>query len=187
MKKSKATVVPIETILTADNRYQIRQSNAVFSVAHDATSGFVAITTNGITCGINVGLYFFARQFISFDLSSITGTIISANIKIPNIYESNATEAVSIQSCTNTGALSANDFNSIDSVLLGFGATKISTPYIGHIVDFNASGVSKLNEKGVQRFVFRDYDYDYLNIAPTLSTSVVGTVSSFAILTINSI
>lgn len=165
--------------ITANNRYQIRQANTVFATARNAISGFYGSADNGITCAIVDPNYFIMRQFVLFDLSAVVGTIVSAYILVPN-NNVDVVTAVSLQKCTNIGSLTTADYDSFEATLLGSNTENITTPYTGHKITFNNDGIIQLNLKGIQRFVFRDYTYDYLNVIPIVNTSATTDASGFS-------
>jgi hypothetical protein len=112
--------------------------------------------------------YGISRSFGLFDLASISGTIVSAYVILDNFYTPNNCDSVSIQSCNNIGSLVVGDYSNFNPTLLGYGNQKgvQGAGDSANIVHFNSAGIAKLNEKGTQRFIFRQGENDYSNTLP---------------------
>ncbi len=110
-----------------------------------------------------------------FDLSSITTNIVSANLYI--IIANNSAN-LSIQRSLNTGTLVLSDYSNFNSTLLGDG-TIFGTNGVTRTIKivFNSNGITQLNTKGIQRFIIRDYNYDYISTQPVNESFSVTTTA----------
>lgn len=124
-----------------------------------ATSCFAGVFHNGFWWNIQ-------RGFCTFDLSSYSGTIITAQIE--NNVDFNT--VWSIQQGLQEDPVTIDDYNSWKPVATGgysFGVNTVGET-TDNIIPFSSNGVSYLNGLigNVVKLCFRDYTYDFLNSAP---------------------
>lgn len=154
-------------------KWSAGNTEAQWNAIRAATSADFNVVGTIIGTGLNNGTtHGMTRTFGLFDLSAIPGVIISARVILDNFYTvgANNCDYVSIQTCPNTGTLTTGDFDNFTPTLLGYDNTKTtqSGDYANQ-VEFNAAGIAKLNEKGIQQFIFRNGEFDYSNIFPGTS------------------
>ena len=141
-----------------------------FAEVRNAASGAIFALASGISCGKSEAgtEYAIMRMFSMFDLSSIPGEIVTAKLKV--WQANNTVDKVQAQLCGNTGAIALADYSNITGDYGNANATETISSKAYKVITLNASGLAKLNEKGTVRLCARDYDYDYLNVAPSRIT-----------------
>ncbi len=161
----------IGTSISSINKWGNGATTADWFAARNASSGYLTNDASFFGAGLNGGsVWGLSRAFPLFNLNSINGTIFSARIVIANEYISNIANFGSIQTCNNISTLTSTDFVNFIDPLLGYSNGKYYD-FSGYfnIIEFNSAGIDKLNQKGIQRFVIRNGEYDYSNICPAIT------------------
>jgi hypothetical protein len=162
------------------------------SLWDDARNGPTGVIYNGRQWAraYLAGPYRVARTYALFNFSSIVGTVTAADLLISNGATNDGNNIIA-QFCDNTGTLVEGDFDNFSGDFGNGGAVESievapSTFLIVKIIPLNNSGLFEINQKINTRFCIRDYNYDYLNIAPITSESGAAIYPVYIRLTINS-
>ena len=162
MKKSKAIQLPIT--LTAISNQSLAKQNASFATARTSPADNVNNSTT-FAC-VKPFNYQVIRKFNNFNTTLIPGTVTSANLYVFNPIV-NLLVNSGIAQLANITTLTTNDFNNFSTVY-GIGTENIIINTHNYLkIPLNASAISKINEKTNFWIAVREYDKDYLNVAPT--------------------
>lgn len=145
------------------------ETDATWALARDRLICDIALTTGsghnyGITAWLNGPLYQVLRSFFYFDLSAIpvTATVQSVILSLTNFGYLKGNTI--IQEGTQGDPLTTSDHQSFTgSILASFaGASGLNQ------ITLNSSGIAYIQSKlgSTAKLCAREYDYDYLNVAP---------------------
>jgi len=138
-----------------------------------ANSAILSTLTSGRT-GYNGSCN---RVFLFFDLSSISGTISAATLKVFAGTSSTATQTIVVEGTAwggggGTSTLSTGDYDSLDHAT-AYSSKKLSWQGVAYN-DFtmNATAISDMNTNGYLNCAVIEGDYDYDNQNPSVGTTV---------------
>jgi hypothetical protein len=143
--------------------------------AHDAATGTGASHLDvadraQVSChnvkGIKYNLY---RGFSFFDTSGIGAQSIDSGAFKFTSYSSGSGN-VCIQKGTQADPLTSSDFSAFTGSL--YGSCAASAVDVQMSISLNAQGLADINKTGTTKLCVREYDHDYLNVAPALEENI---------------
>ena len=171
-----ATEISINS-LTSDG--YISRLDTVWATAHDAIIGEdinTIDTSNGFAIEASYAniarsnQYSLQRSFFYFNTSTLPSGAVISDTSIYLYGDSNGESNVSIQNGTQADSLVLADWDSF-TPLVGvgggeYGHTASWTTADYNIITFNALGISNVNKDGITKICAREYEHDYLDVAP---------------------
>ncbi len=159
---------------TADGNVQNYKSGAgLWATLRNDTDGISAndAQTEG-TAGYashasGIDDWYLLRTFLEFDFNIPAGKeIIAAELHARGYL--NGDSGVSIQQGTQANPITTADYDSFVGSLFDFIANWDETDW--NAFTFNAAGIAYLNSVSTAKFCLREYDHDYLDVAPSGTT-----------------
>jgi len=149
----------VERAVVDDTEWDWAHNNVTGSWAEDVNT---PIYTEAFFDGVS---YRIMRSFLCFDTSEIPDNALIKSVTLglsPTNVMENAN--VSAQRGTQADVLTLDDYDSFEGNEYGHSTSWIPDQY--NAINFNALGISEINETGITKICIREYDHDFFDVAP---------------------